>query len=409
MFKHAIHGLSFTIVFILQITFFLSSAIAEPVRLPSGQVFDITSKQLEMLKHKPGVAFFPFQPPDEVISGNLTPLMHIQLPEALGGGFLIGTPKNILAGLNDVGVAGWTKRKITHEKITSEEKKQKQVDSIIASKFELSAGYRVDDFDWNIAGDTTGENPNILSELTWNDIEIWQIKLQNKTIIRKTFYFRGSVAYGWIFEGENQDSDFNGNDRTLEWSRSNNSGDDGNVFDASLGIGYPFTFGKGKFRMSPLLGYSYHEQNLTISDGNQTIPLLGPFPNLDSTYETEWDGPWLGLDLVFQLNKKHTMFAEIEYHWADYYAVADWNLRPDYAHPKSFEHVADGNGMVVSVGWTYLFHRRWALDVTIDYQNWSTDHGVDRVFTAAGGTAETRLNEVNWESFTAMIGLAYHF
>jgi len=63
----------------------------------------------------------------------------------------------------------------------------------------------------------------------------------------------------------------------------------------------------------------------------------------------------------------------------------------------------------ISTGWSYLFHRRWALDIAFDYQNWSTDHGVDRVFTAAGGTAETRLNEVNWESFTAMIGVAYHF
>lgn len=277
------------------------------------------------------------------------------------------------------------------------------------SKFILSIGYRVGDLDWNIAGDITGENPNILSELTWSDLEIYQVKLRNVTIIPKIIYFRGSLAFGWITGGENQDADFNGDNRTQEYSRSNNSGDDGNIFDVSLGIGYPFTFGKGKFRISPLLGYSYHEQNLTISDGNQTIPPLGAFPNLDSTYETEWDGPWLGLDLIFQPNKKHTMFAEIEYHWADFYAVADWNLRSDFAHPKSFEHVADGNGMVVSVGWTYLFHGRWALDVTIDYQSWSTGHGIDRVFWAWGTTGETRLNEVNWESYAAMIGLAYHF
>ena len=242
MFKHAIRSLLFTIVCILQITFFLSSAMAEPVRLPSGQTFDVTSKQLEMLKHKPGVAFFPFQPPDEVTNCDLTPLMHVELPEALGGGFLIGTPENILAGLNDVGAAIWTKKKIINETVTSEAKIQKQEDSIIASKFELSAGYRVGDLDWNIAGDTAGENPNILSELTWSDLEIYQVKLRNVTIMHKILYFRGSLAYGWITGGENQDSDFNGDNRTLEYSRSNNSGDDGNVLDASLGIGYPFTF-----------------------------------------------------------------------------------------------------------------------------------------------------------------------
>ena len=277
------------------------------------------------------------------------------------------------------------------------------------SKFILSAGYRVGDLDWNIAGDTTGENPNILSELTWSDLEIYQVKLSNVTMIPKRVYFRGSLAYGWITGGENQDADFNGDNRTLEWSRSNNKTKDDNVLDASLGIGYPFTFGQGKFRISPLIGYSYHKQNLRITDGCQTIPPTGSFQGLDSTYDAEWSGPWVGLDLMFKLNEKHNLFAEIEYHWADYYAEANWNLRSDYAHPKSFEHDADGDGIIILMGWTYLFHGRWALDVTVDYQSWSTDHGIDRVFFASGTTAETRLNEVNWESYAAMIGLAYHF
>ena len=277
------------------------------------------------------------------------------------------------------------------------------------SKFILSTGYRVDDLDWNIAGDITGENPNVLSELIWSDLEIYQVKIANVSMIPKIFYFRGALAYGWVFDGKNQDSDFFGNNRTLEYSRSNSSADRDNVFDASLGVGYPFVFGKGKFCLSPLLGYSYHEQNLTITDGYQIIPPFGPFADLDSTYQTEWDGLWLGLDLVVRLNKKHSIYAEFEYHWADYYAEADWNLRDDYAHPKSFEHEADGTGIVVSVGWNYLFHGRWGLDVAIDFQSWSAKRGVDRVFTASGATAETRLNEVNWESFTVMMGLSYYF
>ncbi|UCD31543.1 MAG: autotransporter domain-containing protein [Desulfobacterales bacterium] len=395
-------------VFILPMVFVSSLVAAATVKLPSGQVFDLTSKQLEMLKHRPGVAFFPYQLPDEGAKDQISPLIHIQLPKVLGAGFLVGTPENLTAGLHAVG-AQLIKKKKADNDTTLKSTIQKHENGVIQSNVLVSVGYRMDDLDWNIAGDTAGENPNILSELTWSDLEIYQAKLRNVTIIRKIIYFRGALAYGWITGGENQDSDFIGDNRTQEFSRSNNNSDDGNIFDASLGIGHPFTFGNGKFRVTPLLGYSYHEQNLTISDGNQTIPPLGPFPNLDSTYETEWDGPWLGLDLVFQFNKKYTLFAEIEYHWADFYAVADWNLRSDLAHPKSFEHVADGNGIVVSTGWTCLFHRHWALNIAFDYQTWSTDHGIDRVFTAGGAVAETRLNEVNWESFTAMIGLAYHF
>jgi hypothetical protein len=337
------------------------------------------------------------------------PLMHLHVPEALGGGFLMGTPENMDKGLHTVAAATITQEKKREDNATSKPVVHKHAVSGTSSKLSLSMGYRIDDVDWNIAGDISGENPNVLSELTWSDLEIYQVKFGNKTMIPRIFYFRGSLAYGWIFDGKNQDADFFGDDRTLEFSRSNNSGDNGNVFDASLGIGYPFTFGGGKFRLSPLLGYSYHEQHLTITDGYQTIPPLGPFPDLDSTYEAEWDGPWLGLDLTFQFNKKHSIFTEFEYHWADYYAVADWNLRGDYAHPKSFEHETDGTGIVVSMGWTYLFHDRWGLDLTINYQNWSTDPGIDRVFTSGGATAETRLNEVNWESSMVMIGLSYSY
>ena len=41
----------------------------------------------------------------------------------------------------------------------------------IETEFIMTGGYRKDNLDWNIAGDTTGNHPNILSELTWDDVE----------------------------------------------------------------------------------------------------------------------------------------------------------------------------------------------------------------------------------------------
>ena len=38
------------------------------------------------------------------------------------------------------------------------------------TEFVFSAGYRKDELDWNIAGNINGNNPNILSELTWEDL-----------------------------------------------------------------------------------------------------------------------------------------------------------------------------------------------------------------------------------------------
>lgn len=299
----------------------------------------------------------------------------------------------------------------------------------VETEFSLGGGYRRDDLNWNVSGDSDGNNPNVLSELTWEDLEIFQLKLENRTVVPKRFYFRAFLAYGWISDGQNQDSDFAGDDRTFEFSRTNNSADDGNVLDASVGVGYPFQLrGKVISTITPLVGYSLHEQNLTITDGNQTIsvpivtpslviepPPLGPFPGLDSTYEAAWRSPWIGLDLQFEARERkawaHRLegYASVEVHWADFEAEADWNLREDFAHPKSFQQDADGTGIVIGLELVYLLKPNWLLNASYDYQDWSADDGTETVFLADGTTASTRLNEVDWRSNAVSLGILYRF
>lgn len=398
----------YSAIIILLAVFFSGQAIAATVSLSSGKKLDLTSRQIELLKEQEGVYFFHY-PPKRIISGNLQYWVFMELPQEAGGGFLIGKPDKMTAAINAV----------------RSEKEASKTDPFIArtrkagswfqTEFLLITGYRVDDLDWNIAGDIYGNNPNILSELTWNNLESFQLKMANKTSFQQQFMLRGSLAYSWIFDGKNQDSDYFGDNRTLEFSRSNNNSDEGNMLDASFGVGWQFAFGRSDFVMAPVIGYSYHEQNLTMTDGFQTIPPSGPFPGLDSTYETEWKGPWIGLDFTFRTDEKSQITPEIEtiisveYHWADYYAEADWNLRTDFAHPKSFEHEADGHGIVFSAVIKFLLDDHWGLNVNLDYQNWSTDPGTDRTFFSNGTIGETQLNEVNWASYAIMAGMEYHF
>ncbi len=280
----------------------------------------------------------------------------------------------------------------------------------------VSAGYRRDDLDWNIAGDANGNNPNVLSELTWDDLESYQVQFRGSLVIPNIIALRAVADYGWIFDGQNQDSDYLGDNRTFEFSRSNNSADDGEVWDASLAIGYPFRTGQTVIStITPLVGYSHHEQNLTMTGGYQTIPPAGSFPGLDSSYDTEWQGPWVGIDMRFRAGEirnfaeRFETYFSYEYHWADYHAEADWNLRDDFQHPKSFEHDADGNGWIIRTGFNFALQRHIALNFNFDYQNWSTDDGTDKVFYADGTTAKTRLNEVNWTSYAVGLGLSVRF
>lgn len=280
----------------------------------------------------------------------------------------------------------------------------------------LTAGSRTDNLDWNIAGNTSGTNPNILSELQWNDIGIYQVKATGKVVFDDEnvkgngYYLRGFMDYGWIHSGTNQDSDYSGDNRTGEFSRSNNSADKGSVYDASIGLGYKtrFVLDNSVIDLAPLGGYSQHRQNLTITNGYQTIPATGAFAGLDSSYKANWSGPWLGIDLDL-LRESLGLHSGVEYHIANYKAEANWNLRSDFKHPKSFEHFAQGTGFVFFLGGDYTVWKKWAITADANYQTWTAKGGTDRTYFANGTTADTRLNEVNWTSYAYMLGFKRRF
>ncbi len=278
----------------------------------------------------------------------------------------------------------------------------------------LNVGYglRQDDLVWNI-GYPGG--PNILSELTWDDVESVQIKGRGDLVFYDHFVLDGMYAYGDVYDGTNQDSDYLGDFRTYEFSRSRNDSKGDDVNDFSLGAGYrlyfdvpPKDFFFKKMQMTFLGGYSYHEQNFKMTNGYQVIPATGSFSGLDSTYKTEWDSMWLGVDLK-AMRKDFTAFLRFEYHWADYYGYGNWNLRTDFAHPKSFEHFADAYGRVLSFGGDYAFTENLSFNLTFDLQDWDSEDGIDRTNYSDGSSGECPFNTANWESFAAMLGLTYYF
>jgi hypothetical protein len=283
------------------------------------------------------------------------------------------------------------------------------------AEFMIGYGYRTDTLDWNIAGTSEGTDPNVLSELTWEDLVIHQFSLGVRILKEKSLYLKGAFDYGWIVDGDNQDSDYEADDRQEEFSRSNNQSDEGNTLDFSIGMGYPIIFSADFLSLTPVIGYSYHQQELHMTDGYQTIPDLGAFPGLDSSYDATWKGPWVGFDLNIGLKKisrffrYSEFFIGYEHHWATYYATADWNLRTDFMHPKSFEHEADGQGDKVSLGLKSRLGNLTTLGIFYEQQRWSTQKGVDSVFLINGQVIETRLNGVNWYSNAVRIEISIRY
>jgi hypothetical protein len=432
---HCSRKLNLFLITALLFTGWLSDpAMAAPVNLPSGEVIDLTANQVEWLKQDFGIYYFENRP-QKLTAGNIQHWIMIELPAELGGGFLIGTPQNIAHGLTTVGAVNIPDAMPSVEgdpEVAASPSGQwkTKISQVPKWIWSFNTGYRNDDLSWSIAGlsptiflipPLQGNSVNILSELTWNNLEIFQMEFSLERLIRQNYRLRGTLAYGVIFDGQNQDSDYAGNNRTFEFSRSNNGANDGSTSDFSIGLGYNFSFLWDVLTLSPLIGFSYHSQKLKMTQGIQTVSdfgwptPLGPFPGLNSSYDTQWYGPWIGLEWTIgnqdkiNITKGFGILLGIEYHWADYHAEANWNLRQAFAHPKSFEHDADGSGTVYIVDLNYFLNFQWSINLSGKYQKWETDPGVDRVFFFDGTVAETRLNNVNWESSSLSVGVTCRF
>jgi len=282
------------------------------------------------------------------------------------------------------------------------------------TEISMGLGYRVNSLDWNISGGSGG--PNILSELEWRDLDILRFAAQARHTSRVGVTFRGNVAYGWVLDGINRDSDYAGNNRSLEFSRSVNAVEGSRMLDWSAGFGRTVLLGESdRLRLIPMVGYSYHSQKLQMNSANQMLwnsanavifdPALGgsrplgTFAGLYSSYSARWSGQWLGTDIIWQLQGGGTLFARAETHWVNYYAEANWNLRSDLAQPVSFDHDASGRGGVLTLGWRSASASSFlSWGVSVNLQSWITDAGVDRTFSSGGTIGVTRLNEVNWSS-----------
>lgn len=273
-------------------------------------------------------------------------------------------------------------------------------------------GYRNDELKWNKAAPSG--TPNILSELQWYNVQSGVITGGTEITFDRNWQVEGKISYAQIGSGENQDSDYAEDNRQAEFSRSNNTTDDGMSVDLSAALGYHLNIGDRKqtpfWRWTPKVGFDFHTQHFRMSQGVQTIPANGAFSGLDSSYEGTWFGPWIGLSNQLTFNERFSLQIGASFHHILYDGTGHWNLRSDLRQPVSFKHKAEGNGIVANAIARYSLTPEWILRLSVDYQNWLTnDNGKDRMLYSDGSSLEMKLNEVQWTSYGLNFGVEYVF
>lgn len=279
--------------------------------------------------------------------------------------------------------------------------------------YNIEVGERTDNIVWNIGNVdyVTGGNtyhPNILSELSWKDIKSYYGKLE---LYGEDGDYRLKLNYLKSLDsnsGSNQDSDYYYNNRTGEFSRSNNKANDSYFEDYSIWLGENYNFSKSS-NFIFWLGYEVNKQFLKINNGTQTIggpiSLLG----LNSTYDTKWTGYFTGLEYSYSMSS-FRFNTNIMYHKLSYEAYANWNLRSDLEHPISFKHSSkNGYGIGYEIKLSYIFNNTITIFSNYTKKIFSVKNGQAMNYNSDGSIGFAYLNNVKLETNMISIGIHYKF
>lgn len=108
-------------------------------------------------------------------------------------------------------------------------------------------------------------------------------------------------------------------------------------------------------------------------------------PSISHKYDVEWSGPYLALDMVYDINQENNVNAYVELGLPSYTATGDQPYRFDWLHPKSVEDSTGIGGafhLGLGANWTTALTDSVALSVGVTYD----------YYTVSGADAKTYLN-----------------
>jgi opacity protein-like surface antigen len=315
----------------------------------------------------------------------------------------------------------------------------------------LEAGYRHDNINWRTR--FPSDSPFLKTNTKFKDLNIFQLGFHGRATVGCNFYVRANAYWGWILEGDFEQSvestfshgpkrcsssssqyyecspiccSSSSSENSIDFGFSNdrhNVIDDKWVYGASAAIGYPFYFCDCTLVVAPVLGYSIDEQNIEIDDEGFDLHQSGYFLLPKSGSEccehkwiSRWFGGFVGLDFDYRpYNECWNIWGEFEYHFGNFQGKR--HINSDFSgfgfqHHKFHSH--DATGWVVSAGADYDLCNCWTVGLAVKFQDWSATrhHKHDDSFSDEASFGDCRGRErhnFKWHSYEVKLALGKEF
>jgi hypothetical protein len=268
---------------------------------------------------------------------------------------------------------------------------------------------------WNIAADPSGRAPpNILSELDYQAMQsvgaALGLELEYRLSAQSPWRLSVATAYqdASLAKGRFVDSDYQGDNRSDLTSRSRGAVSGSYYRQFSTQFGVHQGFDADTHRLGLLFGFEQSELSVRMTDGVDDFS-GSAISGLRSEYAGVWRSGTLGAEYRYWQPILGEFFLRYSHYQGTYRADADWNLRTDFQHPRSFTHQADSTGDAVRLGYRAPATGAFGWRLEYEWREFSTEPGRDRVFFSDGSIGDTRLNQVRWRSQLLMLGLDWTF
>ena len=109
-------------------------------------------------------------------------------------------------------------------------------------------------------------------------------------------------------------------------------------------------------------------------------------PGTSHSYEVEWSGPYIAMDMDYLINQNNAVNARVELGFPGYTSTGDQPYRFDWAHPKSVEDKADMFSALhlgLGANWTTAITDAVSLSIGVTYD----------YYTVSDADAKTYLNQ----------------